>query len=68
VLVAGATGVLGRRGTATFSYDAATAVQAALDKGVTGALDVVDDDPAPVAQWAELTTSAPIPMAQKGKP
>jgi nucleoside-diphosphate-sugar epimerase len=42
-------------GTATFSFththDAATAIAAALDKDVAGALNVVDDDPAPVSEW-----------------
>lgn len=42
-------------GTATFSFthahDAATAIVAALDGAVTGVLNVVDDDPAPVRQW-----------------
>jgi nucleoside-diphosphate-sugar epimerase len=43
------------RGTATFSfihsYDAAVAVLAALHTDVTGALNIVDDDPAPVSEW-----------------
>jgi nucleoside-diphosphate-sugar epimerase len=42
-------------GTAVFSFthchDAATAVVAALDRPVTGVLNVVDDDPTPVAEW-----------------
>ena len=42
-------------GHAVFSFtharDAATAVLAALDKDVTGALNVVDDEPAPLHQW-----------------
>jgi nucleoside-diphosphate-sugar epimerase len=42
-------------GGATFSFthahDAASAVVAALDKDVTGALNVVDDDPTPVREW-----------------
>lgn len=42
-------------GTAVFSFththDAASAVVAALDRDVTGALNVVDDDPAPVSEW-----------------
>lgn len=42
-------------GTAVFSFihahDVATAVAAALDSDVTGALNVVDDDPAPVSAW-----------------
>ncbi len=43
------------KGTATFSFshahDAASAIVAALDKDVTGALNVVDDDPAQVNEW-----------------
>lgn len=42
-------------GTATFSFthahDAATAIVAALDKNVGGALNIVDDDPAPMSEW-----------------
>ncbi|GAA1930292.1 NAD(P)-dependent oxidoreductase [Streptomyces sodiiphilus] len=42
-------------GTAVFSFlharDAATAVVAALDKDVTGVLNVADDDPAPMHVW-----------------
>jgi nucleoside-diphosphate-sugar epimerase len=42
-------------GTATFSFthahDAATAIVAALDKNASGALNVVDDDPAQVREW-----------------
>jgi nucleoside-diphosphate-sugar epimerase len=42
-------------GTAVFSFthahDAASAVAAALDTGTTGALNVVDDTPAPVSEW-----------------
>ncbi|MFW6690805.1 NAD-dependent epimerase/dehydratase family protein [Streptomyces sp. MAR4 CNX-425] len=42
-------------GTAVFSFthahDAATAVVAALDKPARGALNIVDDDPAPVRVW-----------------
>jgi nucleoside-diphosphate-sugar epimerase len=42
-------------GSAVFSFthchDAATAVVAALDRPVSGTLNVVDDDPAPVAEW-----------------
>jgi nucleoside-diphosphate-sugar epimerase len=55
------------RGTATFSFththDAATAIVAALDKDTTGALNVVDDDPARVSEWlpflAELLAAPP---------
>jgi nucleoside-diphosphate-sugar epimerase len=43
------------RGTATFSFvhtvDAAAAVLAALHTDVTGALNIVDDDPAAVSEW-----------------
>lgn len=54
-------------GTAVFSFthahDAATAVVAALDKPVRGALNIVDDDPAPVRTWlpalAELLGARP---------
>lgn len=42
-------------GTATFSfthaYDAATAIVAALDKDVTGVLNIVDNDPSPMSEW-----------------
>lgn len=42
-------------GRSVFSFlhaaDAATAVLAALDKPVTGALNIVDDDPAPMSDW-----------------
>jgi nucleoside-diphosphate-sugar epimerase len=42
-------------GSAVFSfihtYDAGTAIVAALDRTVTGALNVVDDDPAPMSRW-----------------
>ncbi len=42
-------------GTAMFSFvhahDAATAIVAALDKPVTGVLNVVDNDPAPMSTW-----------------
>ncbi len=42
-------------GTAVFSFthshDAATAIAAALDKDATGALNIVDDDPAAMGQW-----------------
>ena len=51
---AGTMPVVGRR-TATFSFththDAATAVLAALQTDVSGALNVVDDEPAPVSEW-----------------
>ena len=32
-------------------YDVATAILAALEKDVVGALNVVDDDPAPIREW-----------------
>ncbi|NUR83658.1 MAG: NAD(P)-dependent oxidoreductase [Nonomuraea sp.] len=35
----------------THTHDAATAVVAALDRDVTGALNVVDDTPLPVREW-----------------
>lgn len=55
-------------GTAVFSFshahDVATAVVAALDRPVTGALNIVDDDPAPMSEWlpgyaAALHATAP---------
>lgn len=57
------------RGTATFSFththDAATAILAALSRPETGALNVVDDEPAPVSDWlpalAEIL-GAPTPL------
>ncbi|MEV0494960.1 NAD-dependent epimerase/dehydratase family protein [Streptomyces atratus] len=59
-------------GTAVFSFthahDAATAVIAALDRPVSGALNIVDDDPAPMHQWPPClapTVDAPGP---KGAP
>jgi len=43
------------RGSAVFSFihahDAATAMVAALEQEVSGALNIVDDDPAPVREW-----------------
>jgi nucleoside-diphosphate-sugar epimerase len=35
----------------THAHDAATAIVSALDKPVTGALNIVDDEPAPVREW-----------------
>jgi nucleoside-diphosphate-sugar epimerase len=35
----------------THVHDVATAILAALDKAVSGALNVVDDDPAPMGEW-----------------
>lgn len=44
------------KGTGTFSFvhvdDAASATVAALDRGSPGAYNVVDDDPAPMREWA----------------
>ncbi len=62
------------KGSATFSFthahDAASAIVAALDKDVAGALNVVDDDPAEVSEWIPelariLRSKAPghIPVA-----
>jgi len=64
-------------GTAVFSFthahDAATAVVAALDSGTGGALNIVDDDPAPVNQWlpglagilgVELPSAVPALLAR----
>jgi len=61
-------------GGATFSFtsvhDAASAIVAALDKDVSGALNIVDDEPVPVREWlpaiAELLGAPPprrIPVA-----
>jgi nucleoside-diphosphate-sugar epimerase len=42
-------------GASVFSFihvdDVATAVLAALDRGIPGVLNVVDDDPAPIRDW-----------------
>ncbi len=50
------------QGNAVFSFthtrDAAMAVLTALDKPVTGALNIVDDDPAPVSQWLPAFAAA----------
>ncbi|MDQ2958833.1 MAG: NAD(P)-dependent oxidoreductase [Actinomycetota bacterium] len=64
-------------GTATFSFththDAATAVLAALSRPATGALNVVDDDPALLRDWlpalaellgAKKPSKVPTPMVQ----
>lgn len=55
-------------GTAVFSFthtrDAAAAIVAALDKNVTGVLNVVDDDPTPLHEWLPAfakTIGAPQP-------
>ncbi|MEV0430923.1 NAD(P)-dependent oxidoreductase [Micromonospora sp. NPDC050495] len=57
-------------GTATFSfthaYDAATAVVAALDKNTTGALNIVDDEPARMSEWLPAMAAmldAPAPKS-----
>ncbi|HEY8302389.1 MAG TPA: NAD(P)-dependent oxidoreductase [Jatrophihabitans sp.] len=56
-------------GASTFSFvhtrDAATAVLAALDKPVTGALNIVDDEPAPMSEW--LVEFASLLGARKPK-
>jgi nucleoside-diphosphate-sugar epimerase len=50
------------RGTGVWSFihvdDAARATVAALERAPTGAYNVVDDDPAPVAQWLPALASA----------
>lgn len=55
-------------GSATFSFthshDAASAIVAALDKDVTGALNIVDDEPAPMNEWLPFLAkllNAPAP-------
>jgi nucleoside-diphosphate-sugar epimerase len=50
----------------THSHDAATAIVASLDKNVTGALNVVDDAPAPMSEW--LPVLADLLGAKKPKP
>lgn len=47
------------------AHDAATAVLAALDKPVTGVLNVVDDEPAPMHEW--LVAFAKILDAKRPK-
>jgi len=72
-VAAGRVPIVGK-GNAMFSFlhthDAATAIVAALDKPVRGALNVVDDEPAPVRQWlpelARIVGAAPpkhVPVA-----
>jgi len=50
------------KGTGTFSFvhveDAASATVAALDRGSPGAYNVVDDDPAPMREWAPVFAEA----------
>jgi nucleoside-diphosphate-sugar epimerase len=45
-------------GTSVFSFihahDAATAITAALQRDIGGALNIVDDDPAPMSEWLPL--------------
>ncbi len=59
-------------GTAIFSFthaqDAATAIVAALDKTATGALNVVDDDPAPMHEWLPFLARMLGAPAPKGAP
>ncbi|MEV5572140.1 NAD(P)-dependent oxidoreductase [Spirillospora sp. NPDC052269] len=57
-------------GTAVFSFthvdDVAGAVVAALDKDVDGVLNIVDDEPAPVAEWLpELARILDAPAPKK---
>lgn len=52
-LVGGGTGVF----SFTHARDAASAIAAALDKDVSGVLNVVDDDPAPVSEWLPVLAS-----------
>ncbi len=50
------------KGTGTFSFihvdDVVSATIAALDRGSSGSYNVVDDDPAPVAEWLPLLADA----------
>jgi 2-alkyl-3-oxoalkanoate reductase len=50
------------KGTGTFSFvhveDAASAVLAALERGAPGAYNVVDDEPAPMREWAPAFAEA----------
>ena len=50
------------KGTGTFSFvhveDAAAAVLAALERGAPGAYNVVDDEPAPMREWAPAFAAA----------
>ena len=49
-------------GTGVWSFihidDAATATVAAIDRGATGLFNIVDDDPAPVAEWLPVLAAA----------
>jgi nucleoside-diphosphate-sugar epimerase len=50
----------------THTYDAATAVLAALDSDATGVLNIVDDDPATVATWLPvLATMLAAPQPRR---
>ena len=50
----------------THTYDAATAVLAALDADATGVLNIVDDDPATVATWLPvLATMLAAPQPRR---
>ena len=50
----------------THTYDAATAVLAALDTDATGVLNIVDDDPATVATWLPaLATMLAAPQPRR---
>ena len=59
-------------GTATFSFthaqDAATAIVAALDKGRAGALNIVDDEPAPMHRLAPGSGGATRRAAAENRP
>ncbi|HEX6967880.1 MAG TPA: NAD(P)-dependent oxidoreductase [Micromonosporaceae bacterium] len=59
-------------GTSTFSFthahDAASAIVAALDKDVTGALNVVDDEPARMSEWLPFLAKLLQAPAPKGAP
>jgi nucleoside-diphosphate-sugar epimerase len=50
------------KGTGTFSFvhveDAAAATVAALERGTSGAYNVVDDEPAPMSEWAPAFATA----------
>ncbi|HEY5835065.1 NAD-dependent epimerase/dehydratase family protein [Streptomyces sp.] len=59
-------------GTSTFSFthahDAATAIVAALDKTVSGALNIVDDDPVRMSVWLPVLADILGAKAPKGAP
>lgn len=59
-------------GTATFSFthvhDAATAIVAALAHQGSGALNIVDDEPAPVSQWLPVLADILMAKARKAVP